>query len=145
MGSSPHSRLVPLTRSAIQAVVQGKEYQQVDRAITPEEAWDSVYSEEGYEDGHSYSGTFGSKSGVVIAVNDKRLTKEMLAVAGDILENVNYGEFDFAKLTPEQAAVVAIIPPVKFMQMNDVYDDKWGPAVGIAGADHAWFGGWCPS
>lgn len=87
MGANSHERVVGLWRpGAVRYVRSGKRIRQWDgrmvdemvrkegrrTRITPEEAWQQVYDEEGYESGHSYSGGFGSKHGmVVIAANDK--------------------------------------------------------------------------
>jgi hypothetical protein len=149
MGATNHERLLPLNGRTIQQV------------------WDEVHDQEGYENGHSYSGDFGSKGGFTLVVKDPRLTKELLSAAGELVSYLN-AEGDF---TPDAGAM-----PVVFVNAGDmpdwdprhgknaeivkqaealigldnlrvaahIYDDKWGDAAAIAGADYVWFGGFCP-
>lgn len=101
MGASPHERVVDLWRDGpMKAVRTGKRIARpwpqsgyTDEVIwkkgrrqrvTPEEAWQRVYDEEGYEDGHSYSGTFGSKHGMVVLARNEKLDP-LLRELGSVL------------------------------------------------------------
>lgn len=141
MGASPHERIVPLN---------GGIWQQ---------AWQNVYDQEGYEDGHSYSGTFGSKhDGATLVAKNDQLDLELLKVAGDLVtffcnydafawsaeEQAQYAKWDPRTLKPDEAKkVIDILGEDALRRAAKVYDDKWGPAAAIVGKDHVWFGGYC--
>jgi hypothetical protein len=111
--------------------------------ITPAEAWDDVSSSEGYENGHSYSGDFGSKHGMHLA-GKAPVSKAVVAAAGALVERIDMGE----ALTPEtddERAALAAYGTYAIEHAAMLYGDKWGEAVGFAGSDHVWFGGWCSS
>jgi hypothetical protein len=98
MGANSHERIVPLWEEPrISYVLTGKkvagprdwsgrvtyvdervEKKSRRKRLTPAEAWQKVYDEEGYEDGHSYSGTFGSKDGMVVMFRSDKLSEPLM-------------------------------------------------------------------
>lgn len=110
MGGNSHSRLVrlwtesatvereyrdPFGRRSTQTVIYGDGTVPADvtparTTLTPVEAWRNVSDQEGWEDGHSYSGTFGSKHGMIV-FGTADVDVDTLAVAGRIVEVLEYG------------------------------------------------------
>lgn len=151
MGANPHSRLVPLyherTLDGRVTYISGKPHgvETTPVPITPSEAWSDVSDQEGYENGHSYSGDFGSKHGMHLA-GKAPVSKAVVAAAGRLVERINSNNGN--AVDPEnddERAAIAAFGVYAFVKAAELYDDKWGPAVGFAGSDHVWFGGWCSS
>lgn len=154
MGADAHERIVSLDEDTRYGVFVEGVRQGQPRRYTPEEAWRIVYDQEGYEDGHSYSGTFGSKGGMVVMATSDKLDKELVAMAGELVRFFNLesfdqsGEWDPRKKEATAAAatkVIEILGEAALRRAAQVYEDKWGPAVAIVGKDHVWFGGYCSS
>lgn len=163
MGAVDHSRIVPLWRETARSyrsdahgrVIAGSETAGERTPISVREAWIDVSSQEAYEDGHSYSGNFGSKRDQpVLIASDERLTRELLTAIDELVRAYMYGsESDFAGLDPRDSlgrgelsrAAEAIVGQDNLRKAAEVFENKWGPAAAIAGADHVWFGGTCSS
>lgn len=154
MGANPHSRLVPLYNERTldghatyinsgysSGTPRGIETTRVP--VTPQERWQDVSEAEAYENGHSYSGDFGSKHGMEL-VASAPVSKAVVAAAGRLVERVNAGE-DLTAEDEDERAAISAYGRIAITAAAEVYDDKWGPAVGFAGIDWVWFGGWCPS
>jgi hypothetical protein len=160
MGANPHSRLVPLYRESTTYQTENRPVQgysgwqhvgkeipgsrkTVRTDITPADAWDDVSSSEGYENGHSYSGDFGSKHGMHLA-GKAPVVKAVVEAVGRLVERLDADELLVAQDDDERAAIAAF-GTYAIQTAAEMYGDKWGEAVGFAGIDHVWFGGWCPS
>lgn len=118
MGANSHERVVDLWRPGVtMSKPTGKrirdqwggyrdEYVTTTgrrKRLTPEEAWGLVYDEEGYEDGHSYSGSFGSKHGMVVLARNEKLDPVMGEV-GAVVAFLN-GEWDEALKPPKRGKI----------------------------------------
>lgn len=155
MGANPHSRLVPLYNERTldgrvtyinsgysdSSVPSGVETERVP--VTPQERWNDVSESEGYENGHSYSGDFGSKHGMHLA-GTAPVSKAVVEAAGRLVERIDDGDGLVPQDDDERAALAAY-GTYAFRVAADLYSDKWGEAVGFAGTDWVWFGGWCSS
>lgn len=109
MGSSPREGIYPLWRDGLVSFVRtgqkvrgpsdwsgratyvDETVRKVGRRqrITVEEAWQQAYDEDGYESGHSYSGAFGSKHGMVVLARNEKLDAVMDEV-GTMVSFFNY-------------------------------------------------------
>jgi hypothetical protein len=123
MGASNHTRIVPLA--------QGE---------TAAQAFARVSDEEGYENGHSYSGDFGSKHGVVVIATTTLDAKALRDLDGALWDAL------FVDDDPESIATpVAPFDLATTRRIAALMDDKWGPAVAIVGNGHVLLTGMCPS
>lgn len=102
MGANEHERIVPLWREAPRWSTQerpgGPWVQHTGRRkrLTVEEAWRDVADAEGYEDGHSYSGNFGSKHGMVVVARNEKLDRYMDA-AGRMVAYFDHEDYEWSE------------------------------------------------
>ncbi len=143
MGASNHQRVEALDEDTMYVTRIPMYVTRIDGAparaakrLTVAEVWNRIYDEEGWESGHSYSGTFGSKPEGYVVVATLPHDKATLKLAGQAVMAAAFGEqpTETYGLTPEQLARAA-----------EIFNDKWGPAVALVGKDHVWFGGMCSS
>jgi hypothetical protein len=111
---------------------------------TINQAFAAVASEEGYENGHSYSGDFGSKDGPPIVVATiPASAAELHVLAGSLWDALwaQDGE-GLPAQTPEALALLAKVTPGLDRTLR-IMDDKWGQPAAIVGTDHVLFIGMC--
>ena len=127
MGAANHDRVVPIESQSPLHVRQ---------------AYAAVADEEGYENGHSYSGDFGSKDGPPIVVATIEATAAQLNTLAGALWGALWAKD--GEVNVQTIAALALLAKVADLPRTlTIMDDKWGQPAAIVGTDHALFIGMC--
>lgn len=117
MGSANHSRRAKATPTQKTSTI-----------------WDRIQSEEAYEDGHSYSGNFGSKDSFV-GFKIKVTPKQFKTVERIVWDTVFNGEIPTTKAQSIERRTIEKIGANNIIKFASIADDKWGPALSIRNHD----------
>ncbi len=110
-------------------------------------AWSDLIEERSSSYGHSYSGTFAEKNGVIISyfpqLDDGEL--ETLGEMVEIIEDYPYNLFETLTESGRKVYTKAEVSNNNLRRMNDQWNDKWGNALALTNGSIVIFMGMCSS
>lgn len=110
-------------------------------------AWSDLIEERSSSYGHSYSGTFAEKNGVIISyfpqLGDGEL--ETLGEMVEIIEDYPYNLFESLTESARKVYTKAEVSNNNLRRMNDQWNDKWGNALALTNGSIVIFMGMCSS